>query len=137
MAKATMTGVNGHKPTYVVVAEGTDHERKLELKLLRGKRYKQLHLKLLETFAELEGISRSLEGSQLKGIIEAISRLFANESIDFEGEMLPFALGLDSAEDRQWIEELLPLEQFMAYMEAAAFIVNGGKSEAVQAALKK
>lgn len=138
MAKSTMTGVNGRKPTTITIAEGTDYEKVVELKILRGKKYRDMHLKLLETFSDLDTVSRGLEGGgQLKAIIEVIGRLFANQNIDFEGEMLPFALGMESPEDKEYLSELLPLEQFMAYMEAAAFVVNGGKSEGVQAALKK
>ena len=135
MAKLVANGHN--KPTTIKIAEGTEYERVVELKILRGKKYRDMHLKLLETFSDLEVISKNDGSGQLKGIIKAIEELFTNENIDFEGQMLPFALGMESEEDKEYLSNLLPLEQFMAYTEAAAFIVNGGKSVAVQAALKK
>jgi hypothetical protein len=129
--------VNGSTAANVItIAEGTEYAREHKLKILRGKQYRDKHLKLLETFGELEAVSRVSEGgSQFKAVIEAIQKLFTIES--FEAEMLPFALGMETDEEKKYLEDLLPLEQFMAYMQGAAYIVNGASSDGVQAALKK
>lgn len=128
---------NGHNlaSDEIIIAEGTDESRVHRLKILRGKKYRDQHLRLLETFGELEAVSRGDAASQFKAVIDAIKNLFGQET--FEDEMLPFALGMETDEEREYLDNLLPLEKFMAYMQGATFIVNGAQSEGVQAALKK
>lgn len=129
--------VNGsNSANKITIAEGTEYAREHTLKILRGKKYRDKHLKLLETFGELEAVSRNAgDGSQFKAVIDAIKNLFTIE--DFEAEMLPFALGMETDEEKKYLEDLMPLEQFMAYMQGAAYIVNGASADGVQAALKK
>lgn len=127
---------NGHlAANEIIIAEGTDQERVHKLKILRGKKYRSQHLKLLDTFGELEAVSRGDAASQFKAVIDAIKNLFGQE--EFEDEMLPFSLGMETDEERDYLDNLLPLEKFMAYMQGATFIVNGAQTEGVQAALKK
>lgn len=138
MAKKIVTPqVNGSlSANKIVIAEGTEYERNHTLRILRGKQYKDKHLRLLETFGELEAVSRNADGgSQFKAVIDAIKNLFGVEG--FESEMLPFALGMETEEELEYLDNLLPLEQFMAYMQGASYIVQGAGSDGVQAALKK
>lgn len=126
-------------PNEIIIAEGTEFERKITLRIPRGKQYRDKHRKLLVTFGELESVASSLKGAdgnvQVKPIIDAIDKLFGYK--DFEDTMIPFALGLETPEGREYLDNLLPMEKFMAYMSAATYIVSGGSNEQVRAALKK
>lgn len=128
---------NGLLPNQIIIAEGSDNPRKHTLKILRGRAYRDKHLRLLSTFAQLEGVSSAMANGQggLREIIQTIGELFGEEG--FAEEMLPFALGMESEEELEYLDQLTPLEQFMAYMQGAAYIVNGASSDGVQAALKK
>lgn len=123
------------KPNQILIAEGTDLERVVDLKIPRGKQYRNKHLRLLETFGELENVAK--DGvSNLKSIIEVINNLFGS-SDDFEDEMVPFVLSMDSNDDLEFLDNLTPMEKFTAYMQAASYIVGGGQTEATDTALKK
>lgn len=126
-------------PDEVRIAEGTDVEKVIKLHIPRGKQYREKHRKLLSTFGELESISSGVTNANgstpLKPIIECIERLFGQK--DFEDTMVPFALGMEDAEGKEYLDMLLPMEKFTAYMQAASYIVSGGNTDQVRAALKK
>lgn len=126
-------------PDEVRIAEGTEVERIVKIKIPRGKQYREKHRKLLSTFGELESISNQAQnangGTPLKSIIEVIERLFGQK--DFEDVMVPFALSMEDADGKEYLDMLLPMEKFTAYMQASSYIVSGGNTDQVRAALKK
>lgn len=125
-------------PNEIYLAEGTEYERKIALSIPRGKQYRDKHRRLLATFAELETAAASLSGNganRIKPIVEAIDKLFGAK--DFEDVMLPFALRMENEADKEYLDMLTPMEKFAGYMAAASFIVSGGNTDQVRAALKK
>ncbi len=125
---------NGLGPNQIKVAPGTELERVLTISIPRGRQHRDRHMRVLATFGDLEGLVSGGE-VQIKQIVEAIERVFGAEK--FEDEMVPFVLGMDDEAGRAYLDELLPLEKFIAYMEAAAIFVGGMQNPAVDMALKK
>jgi hypothetical protein len=92
---------------------------------------------MLQTFGSLQGVaSRMNQGGELplNEVMTAIQSLFGVD--DFVEKMMPFALNLTTKEQMVWLDQLLPLEMFTAYMEAATFIVGGGQTPALDGAGK-
>jgi hypothetical protein len=130
------TSDNGKQPNEIIIAPGTDIERKILLVIPRGKEHRANHLLVLSTFGALEAVATKMDTGQggISEIVGVINQLFGMDNFH---DLVAFVTGLTDEEGRNYLDQLLPLEEFMAYMEGASFFVNGGQSDAVQAALKK
>lgn len=129
----------------ILVAEGTEFERKMTLTLPRGRFARGKTPRIIQSISGLDLISGS-DGLTVRNMGEALEHLFKTKG--FIKELFPLSLGLTnrktgvvSSEDKEWIEEdLTDMEIFYAYIEAASYITSNGESvsqEEMEAASKK
>jgi len=91
-------------------------------------------VKLLPLMAHLSEFQD--EQLDLAKLAKVVGELWSNET--FEGEILPFVLGMETEQDRSYLNKHLGLmETFEVFARAAGFILSGGKSDEVEAAVKK
>lgn len=118
----------------ITLCPGTDHERTILLKVPEGKAGREKTVRLLPLMAHLQ----QFDGKEidLALLSSVIGQLWSKD--DFEDEILPFVLGMESANDRAYLDEHLGLiEAFDVFARAASYVMSGGMREEVQAALKK
>lgn len=129
----------------LVVAEGTEYERTIQLRLPRGKFARGITSKIIESIAGFGALWEAEESDSvdLVAVGTAMTNLFNYP--DFMETLVPITLGLFDPktgsidkEDVEWLDMLTDMELFEAYGSAAGFVASGGDmSEEAEAASKK
>lgn len=114
----------------VVLGEGTEFEKKIELKPLRGKNARYMMPKVLAFLAKMRNMQESSD--QFETAVTLMDLLWSNN--EFEEVILPFVLGVSTEE----LENYGNMDLITIFSEAANYLIESTFSRReVQAAMGK
>lgn len=123
------------KTLTIVIGEGTDYEKVLHIERPKGKIARKMMPKILDFMASIKDMNSG--ETELESVLNLINTFWSME--EFEEVLVPYVLGLDDEQGRQYLDENCTIiELIESFTKAANFLIEESFSKAeVQQALGK
>lgn len=119
-------------PNQIIVAKGKPYQRIITINPPRGRKNRK---KLATHFPLIASLRKLSSEDQFGSMAEVMRELWASD--EFEGEVLPLVLGLETPDERLYLEELTLMEAFQAFAEAVSVIMTPEEADLLEEAQKK
>lgn len=121
----------------IVLGEGTDQEKTIYLSKPKGRKAREMMPKVLAFMSELSKNQSSGKKNTMDEVSKTISQFWSKT--EFESELLPFVLQLDTIDGRTYLEENCTIGEILqSFTKAAQYLIEESfQREEVQDALGK
>lgn len=119
----------------IVIGEGQDYEKTVYVERPKGRKAREMMPKVLSFMAKLRDLKQ--DETDIDSILSLVDAFWSRT--EFENELVPYVLGMDTPEGKEWLNDNGTIVEIMeAFSTAANFLIEQSFSKAeVQAALGK